>query len=715
MHPRSLKKKRPGEEVEWTNEDTTKKFKDKNYELYKYEVRRKSDNKLISSHSVSDNDGCTISIIRKGKSKVELGGMNINLFYKLKSASVKVRAVNKKTNQVINENLYTGEVEAGQNFKRELSKSLKINGISYKNTGDYSYKYTRKSGANGKGSGLVANSTKEEYFVLEFLIPSDLDAATTITVDVYYDIISNGDIPVTVLAINSSGTQLKTLSTSMVKSEGTFQYTAPESVSEGSKTYQFKGSWDWQYKKPSTSSPIVKAGSGNPIKFKAPEADKVSDGITVRVYYDSGPTTEEIRLRVIMVSGSGRTIAQISEEKVSRNQPINKMIQASRSVNGVTYNYSNKWEVVYDTSAGSKTISGTGNKASFDIPTATTMGSTVVLKIFYDAVQEVEVPAASEPISVSLDSPTPYGVINGDRYNGSYFTSSEGISTTESQYVYVKTKDYLLGYTLVNRTGKMVFSVPVTMNYTLQYMSDTPDSAGGPKPVTKVVPHRQTVKVEKAYSYWEITQLDYYYVSRANVYNYSLPGGGVSLSANQAYLNIPSLDTWHSSSVEDHVFPPPEAINGIELNAATPITSDTSDRPNIEFEDLTSYALNMVGEAQVKNDSIIFDGKVVLSDVPTDKIAPSPNTAFLKQSNTITHDKVLFQEGLIIDALKENGSYSSNGNVSYVRHPESINASAYERSYPVDVNRVIIHTPVICDPIITADNAKWSQVIHPAE
>ena len=613
-----LDKVKPGFDVTWSNEPITQTYNNKKYELYKYEVKKKSNNELISSHFIGDKhppDSCTIDNIRSGTTKVYLGGMNINLFYKLSNASIIVNAVDKKTGQMIKEELYTGGVEAGQNFKQEFSKTLITNNISYKNSGDYAYSYTKNSGASGKGSGMVSNGTTADNYALEFLVPSDLKAATN---------------------------------------------------------------------------------------------------IIVNVYYDAGVQTNGIRLRVLMVSSSGATISEISEEAVTREQAISKSIQSPRLVNGVSYKYSNRWETVYETSSGSKTITGTGVTAAFNVPATTTMGTTVVLKIYYDATQEVEIPSASGPISMALDSPSPYGVINGDRYNGSYFTSEEGIATTESQYVFVKTKDYLLGYTLVNRTGKTAFNVPVTMYYTLEYMTATPESAGGPKPVTEVVPNRQIIRVEKAYSYWEISNLDFYYVSSAVIHNYSLPGGGVTLNANNAYLNIPTLDTWHSSSVTEHVLPPLEALTGIELYADTPISSETSDRPSIEFEDLTSYAISMTGEAQVKNDSLIFDGRVVLSDTPANKIAPSPNASYLRQSDTIIHDKALFKDGLVIDGVKDNGSYSSNGNVTYALHPESVNASSYGKSFILDVNGVMIHTPVICDPVMTADNAQWSQVIKPA-
>lgn len=409
--------------------------------------------------------------------------------------------------------------------------------------------------------------------------------------------------------------------------------------------------------------------------------------------------------------------------------------------NNVTYEYQ-YWKYVYKDrkSEDNKTLGNfTGKTVSFNAPDAFP-GSTLTIKMVFkkkDAKPSptpkpgvsvtpkpspsatpkptpppVEIPKAADPIELSTDIPSPVGVINGDRYGSPYFTSAKGISTTESQYVYVKTKDYLLGYSLVNKTGKMSYSVRVTKNYTLQYMTATPIKDGGPKPVTATESRSQVINVERAYSYWEIDHLDYYYADTARVYNYSLPSGSVSLTGNRSYLNIPSLSTWHSNSLLAHVMPPEQVDTGITVDGGT-ISTTSSDKPTIPYEDFSSYALSGTSEARVKNDSIVFNGNVVMSDSITRKIAPSPNVASFIQCSGNCHDKGLFTQDKIIDAEKENRNYSSTGNVSYSLHSASVNNFTSSKSFDVPVNKVIIHTPVICKPVVTCDNDKWTQLINP--
>ncbi len=415
---------------------------------------------------------------------------------------------------------------------------------------------------------------------------------------------------------------------------------------------------------------------------------------------------------------------------------------------GITYEYQDYWKYTYKDRNSKETIklgNYTGKKVSFKAPDAAG-GSTLTIKMVFKKKSTkpsptpkpgvtvtpapkpsvtpkptvipkptpptIEVPVAKAPIELSTDTPSPEGLIDGDKYGARYFNSEKGISTTESQYVYVKTKDYLLGYKLVNRTGKIAYNVRVTKNYTLQYMTATPIEFGGPKPVTTTESRSQVVSVERAYSYWEIESLDYYYASAARVYNYSLPGGSVTLDGNMTYLKIPSLSTLHSSSLASHVMPPEQVSSGITIDGGT-ISSDSDTKPSIPYEDLSDYAWSGTSEAVVKNDSIIFDGRVVMSNASTRKIAPVPNVSSLVQCSENCHDKGLFTDNKVIDAEKENGNYSSSGSVTYLRHIASVNSLSSTKTFNVPVNNVVIHTPVICKPIVTGDNDKWSQLITP--
>ncbi|TAH62882.1 MAG: hypothetical protein EWM47_13920, partial [Anaerolineaceae bacterium] len=328
---------------------------------------------------------------------------------------------------------------------------------------------------------------------IRFRVPTEIKVPSVVNVSVYYKKSVSGIIPVTVKAINTdTGAEIKTLKTGAVPAGDPYNYTVSETtIISGGITYDFTGEWKWQYKKNTPSAPIVtSSGSGTSVSFNVPSADEIKDGITVYVHYKEGePSADEVTLRVIMVSRVGALIEEISRETVSIGQAISKSIQNSRTVRGVTYQYQNKWDYTYNTSSGDTTKIGSGITASFTIPSNTKLGTVVTLKLYYDLIQEVVIPDPAPPIVLPIDTPSPYAVINGDKYNSSYFFSKDGISTTESQYVTVRTKEYLLGYRLVNKTGKVTFVVPVTMNYTLKYYTATPEEflENGPVEVTEIV------------------------------------------------------------------------------------------------------------------------------------------------------------------------------------------------------------------------------------
>ena len=628
-------------------------------------------------------------------------------------ANLVINAVD-RDNNVVKANLYSGKVVAGEKISRSVQEEFKNGNITYIKTEDYYYKYTKTG--RGVEEAPKYGKTKKSTGPIEFTIPGDIKDDSTITVNVYYDKrVEGGDIPLTVLAVDSeTEATLQEIVKTSASSGKLYERSISTSLSVGGKNYSYAGKWKWSYTVNSSSKPtMIKDGAGDKISFTLPSADQISGGIVVKVYY-SGTVPDTITLRTIMVSGSGGIISEISTETVTRGQTITKTAQAQKSVNGTMYTYLNKWDYIYINSSGSRTNVGTGTSIVFNVPNDTSMGSSITLRLYYDLSQEVEIPEAQGPISLSLDSPNdPYGVINADKYASPYFDSEKGIPTTESQYVYIKTKDYLLGYRLVNKTGKVTYVVPVTMNYTLMYNSKTPGEYGGPKKVTVVESDTQYVEVERAYSYWEIERLEYYQIGQATVYNYSLPNESVTLNANNSYLSLPTLTTWHSSRLEDHVKPPAEVEAGIIVNAP-PIITEESNKPVIEYEDLTSYAVSMTGEAKVMNDLLIFNGVVVLNNDMRDKITQSPNITPLRQSNSIIPDKTLYTEGRVIEATKKNGEYSSNGNVIYYLHPYSVNASSSRQMYNIRVNSVKIHTPVICDPVVSADNNKWVQLINPA-
>lgn len=693
-------------------------YKNRRYNLTGYYVRAKLDDKKAPDRvrkMVGDKvKGKTITAedIINDSVKVLYGGMDVYMIYEKKDVPLRIHAAVMDTNEIIREDLYVGSAEPGKEFKKEIDRIITVNGYTYNKT-KYFYCYLKNNPARMK-----FGETKNDDDPIEFTAFDNINSDDEIIVIAYYKKLSSGIIPVKINAVcKDNGQLIKTITTDTVKSGETYKYTVNEILTEGDKSYNYTGEWSWQYKKNTASAPVVKSsGKGVNISFKAPSFDEISGEITINIYYRTeDSTSDEIKLRVIMVRGKWAFIEEISKETVTLGQKIKKPIEKVRRAGNITYQYQDKWDYTYRTESGEKIKTGSGTTASFTVPSDTLPGSVITLRLYYDAAQSEYVPEALPPIVLPLDSPSPYAVINGDEYDSPHFISKEGISTTESQHVYVKTKDYLLGYRLVNKTGKITLTIPVTMTYTLKYYTATPPEYGGPKEVTDTVTDIQYISVERAYSYWEIDSLEYYIPNSANVYNYSLPDGKVNLSINSKYLNVPSLYTIHSSNIYDHIILPKQVTEGIHLTYDTPIVSEESYRPNIEFIDLTSYALEMTEELKVKNDYIMFDGTVVMSDAIAEKIAPTPNVGVMIHTSSLTHDKALFRDGLVIDALKKNGVYQSDGNVIYKKHPMSVNAYNSGKAFDMSVNNVIIHTPVICDPIINSDNDKWVQLIEPEE
>lgn len=684
---------KPEEIISWSDEPAEKSYKNKKYELYKYVVENKK-GEVLETHFIGDSHSgkpsCNIENIRSGKAKVVFGGLKIKLYYKEKEgANILIRAVNQKTNTVIKNKLYEGYVIRGEDFNKEIDTVIEDNNKIYNKSINFSYEY--KNNKNISKTKLF--KTTEPGDPIKFTIPSDIQNSSTIIVTVYYNEKAPSPIPVTVKAIKKdTNDEIKTYTTNTVNGGEQYSFTAEDPIQIGSKKYEFTGDWKWQFKKSISSYPIITDyGNGPNISFKAPTEDEIKDGITVYVYYREKDTKEdEINLRVIMVSRIGALIKEISTEKVTRGQDISKDIESIKAVNRFAYKYISKWDYTYTTASGDTTKSGSGGTASFKVSTNTKLGTVITLRLYYELEHKEEPLIEEQSISIDIDNPSPYARIDGDKYGANYFFSKDGISTTESQHVYVKAKDYLLGYTLVNRTGTVKFTVPVKMIYTLNFNSSTPKEHDGPIQVIDKVTDEQVIIVEKAYSYWEIEKLEYYIISSANVYNYSIPNGGVSLSAGT--INVPNLITRHSSEPEDHIILPKEHYDGIELTYELP---PAEERPQIEFQDLTAYALEMTGELKVKNDYLVFNGDTVLSDAISEKIAPYPITTSLVQSNRIIDDKILYTEGQIIDALKRNGVYQSNGNVTYTRHPMSVNADQNYKIFDMPVNHVTIRSYVI--------------------
>ncbi|MFT4143304.1 MAG: DUF5704 domain-containing protein [Mobilitalea sp.] len=319
--------------------------------------------------------------------------------------------------------------------------------------------------------------------------------------------------------------------------------------------------------------------------------------------------------------------------------------------------------------------------------------------------------ADNEYSSFTKDQTT--GVIRADIRNSEKFTVTLGIPTTESLYGQVVARDYLLGYSFEKKVGVENYKITVSKDYILKWNTATPLGSGGPKTVTETVTVEQTVIVPRAYGYWEILNLDYFTINQAELQNYALPNGKITITPNTSYYDSPSIFYYHSSSKDYHLIPPEEVEHGITLPSETIISENTT-KPTIKEEDFSYFALVQTGKIKVRSDLLLFDGNTVMSNQIKELETPNIEINYLPQCTTVTDENVLYKNNQVILATKKNGVYSSYGTIIYKAIAQVNSTRSSQLTYFVNgLEDVVIHTSVICDPIVTADNNKYVQLLSP--
>lgn len=264
---------------------------------------------------------------------------------------------------------------------------------------------------------------------------------------------------------------------------------------------------------------------------------------------------------------------------------------------------------------------------------------------------------------ISVEKLTPAStsaVIQSDKRDNEQFDSTQGIPTSETQYVNVFTDSYLYKYRFVRKYGKKQFNHYISCSHT--------DKHG------KKLHDHDTELVWREYSYWKVDYLVIYRIESATVMNYSLPDEHVTIKPDASYNNVGNVSFMSCGRI------------GI-----SPSDGWT------------------VGQYIVMNDYLEFDGKIIMNADPVEKKTPTPGR--IPESTQIDRD-VLYLSDQLIEPEKSNGTFNSSGDVQF--YPSFV----YNTNIPdVDieinpVNDVVIHTPTVCYPTIT-DAKEYTQLVTP--
>lgn len=386
---------------------------------------------------------------------------------------------------------------------------------------------------------------------------------------------------------------------------------------------------------------------------------------------------------------------------------------------GKTYECAKKFYVTYENGTET-TKKDTGYKITYKY----TQPSNGTIHIIY---KETDKPSAtptpipdpnvpvSESISQAITKVSATGVIKADEQDAELFDVTLGIPTTESLYTEVNTKDYLIGYNLVKRTGLVSYPVKVEKTYYLEWEETTYPTDPDEEPTTytayDTVTITRTVTIKRTYAYWEIQNLDVYQLASATVKNYALPNESVTLTPK--HYTPPVVTLTHSSDLNDHIVKPDEVSNTITLPSETLWGGDY--RPTVPYEDFTSDVDAQIGQIKVKNDALTFNGSTIMDNTLTEKEGLKPNTSAIQPPKDCAKN-TLYINKQVIDAEKLNETYYSTGTVTYRRVAAVSPNYSDTLTYQVeDINEVVIHTPVYCEAEITSDNNRFVQLLEPTD
>ena len=349
------------------------------------------------------------------------------------------------------------------------------------------------------------------------------------------------------------------------------------------------------------------------------------------------------------------------------------------------------------------------------------------------------------------------GVLAADARGSEKFDVLRGIPGTESLYANITdVPAYLADVEYRPVSDKVEYTVEVRRTYNLRWEVDNGhyrnirDENGFivrqewiPNWVTRTDSQTitRTYTVEREYLYYLIDHLEVYGLENAVIRNGCLPNGSITLTPrgyappkveidrnNSNYFTNASTRksalpdgatmrlrpdgqssnvTVNKNSSRDYVIDPGYTIvielPDVSLNGGRGGRPST---PYISQNEWRGIAEGAIWYVRVRNDKLVIDGHTVSDNRWrngfTDEPAELPSAGSIGKDILFEHKGTVPNKELTIKANTPNGVYESSGEINYVR-VTNINGSRERITNEIDVNPVIVHTPVECAPAVKDD------------
>ncbi|KJD44991.1 DUF5704 domain-containing protein [Paenibacillus terrae] len=327
--------------------------------------------------------------------------------------------------------------------------------------------------------------------------------------------------------------------------------------------------------------------------------------------------------------------------------------------------------------------------------------------LYYKELETIEQP----PTGVACTRPTPSGsqsdkyldpmasgVIKADQRGASRFDVAKGIPTSESLYGNVLARNYLFQNTFQQMKGECTYNVKLKRTYDLEW-EDINDTRH-----MKVVEYYK-YEIVKPYSYWAIDNLEVYGIKNAQLRNYALPGGSITIPPRN--YTPPSVES--ATNGKYYPAPSPGIIDGGSLYIYG--GKSMPKVPN-EQRSLEPVAQKATPDVEVENDTVKFNGQTIMDHQRVKEKGPTPGK--IPEPVKIGPD-TLYSPGHVIEKHKTNKPDTpSSGDITYTILKGNINGGA-DKILPIQgINTVTVHTPVV-NLSSVSDDAAHNQKTQPTK
>lgn len=302
------------------------------------------------------------------------------------------------------------------------------------------------------------------------------------------------------------------------------------------------------------------------------------------------------------------------------------------------------------------------------------------------------------------------------------------IPSTENVAIRAKMGAWLLSSVLERRSGVDYVRVYVTVPYQTQYEDEETEELI----ISDILYATYSFMIPKAWSYWVVADGGIYFPEKIVIENEALGEGREELSVLwnvEGAAEKPTYRIAYYGEKSEHVIwnSNSESNKGVDTDGVPCVSVRLSNVETIvsmipgELPDVSLHLQNVCQNAAwrensqfaVRSDGLMVEGVKLLEDAIFETgIGAMPNLYELENLIDGIEETIYqqtYKSGVCLRKEAKNDSYETKASIEYIASEENVGECKRKSVSVTEANEIKIHTPVLCDPIITADNDTMYQ------